>query len=47
MNEVEYVESCPVCGVQFLGMTPDEFRQEHAPDCNPLAELYLFREESA
>lgn len=42
MGEVDYVGSCPVCDVRFIGMSPDEFREEHAPDCDPLAELYHF-----
>jgi hypothetical protein len=47
MSESEYVNECPVCGITLLGMSPDEYRQKHAPECNPLAELYHFSEKTA
>lgn len=47
MSEIEYVDECPVCGIALLGMSPDEYRRGHAPECNPLAELYVFQEGSA
>jgi hypothetical protein len=47
MNEAQYVAECPVCGVALVGMTPDEYRETHAPECNPLAELYHFSANTA
>jgi len=45
VREVEYVDECPVCGTQFVGMTPEEFREGHAAeDCPkaPLTQLLVF-----
>lgn len=39
-SEQEYADECPYCGTKFVGMSPEEFRREHAPDCNPFARLY-------
>lgn len=47
MSEAEYVDECPVCGIALFGMSPEEYREEHAAECNPLAELYHFSEETA
>lgn len=45
IEEVEYVKECPSCGEKFVGMTPQEFRQQHAlEDCpnSPFPELLCF-----
>lgn len=41
-EEPDYVEECPECGDRFIGMSPDEFRENHAPECNPLLKLLSF-----
>lgn len=43
--EVEYVDECPSCGIPFIGMSPNEFRETHASeDCPkaPLTSLFVF-----
>lgn len=48
-DEVEHVDECPACGMRFIGMTPDEFRETHArEDCPdaPLTTLFRFPKES-
>lgn len=45
-TEREYVDECPTCGVRFVGMTPDEFRESHAEECNPVLGLLYFPRES-
>lgn len=42
-DEAEYVNQCPVCETELIGMTPAEYRAEHVPQCDPLADLYHFR----
>jgi hypothetical protein len=45
VEEVAYVDECPTCGMRFIGMSPEEFRETHAvEDCpkKPLGELYVF-----
>lgn len=49
IEEVEYVDECPSCGTEFVGMTPDEFRETHAKeDCPkaPLTSLFVFPTEA-
>lgn len=43
MREKEYVNECPSCETQFVGMSPNEFREEHAPQCNALLTLLIFK----
>lgn len=45
MNEIAYVDECTYCGTQFIGMSPEELRQEHSKDCTPLLELKVFPDE--
>lgn len=50
LQEVEYVDECPACKAQFLGLTPEEYRETHAAeDCPdaPLASLHVFPGEDA
>lgn len=45
VDEIECVEECPTCGLRFIGMSPDEYRETHAVDeCPkaPLGQLYIF-----
>lgn len=42
--ERDYVNECPVCGMRLLGMSPEEYREKHSPECNPLTSLYVFQE---
>lgn len=47
VDEREYVDECPSCGTRFVGVTPDEFRENHAAeDCPkaPLPRLLVFPE---
>lgn len=46
-TERDYVRDCPSCGTRFVGMTPDEFRERHAEECNPVLGLLFFPEEKA
>ena len=41
-DERDYVRECPTCGTRFVGMTPDEFRDQHADECNPVLGLLFF-----
>ncbi|RYJ13300.1 hypothetical protein ELS19_04510 [Halogeometricum borinquense] len=41
-DERDYVEECPMCGVALIGMSPEEYREEH--DCDPLNVLIVFPE---
>jgi hypothetical protein len=42
VRETRYVDACPQCNTTLVGVTPQEYREEHAPECNPLAGLYVF-----
>lgn len=33
IQEVDYVEYCPACDCVLMGMSPDEYREEHLPKC--------------
>lgn len=46
LRERDYVDECPNCETRFVGMTPDEFREEHAPSCNPFLKLLRFKGEN-
>lgn len=44
VTEVEYVDECPSCGARFVGMTPDEYRENHECGGSPFIGLLVFPE---
>lgn len=45
LQEVEYVDECPSCDAQLIGMSPDELREEHSKECTPILQLVVFPDE--